>query len=304
MIQLLKPIAFAALLVLALSAPVAAQSGPPDSAQVALETSDVSLGGRLTYSGRGFDAGEQTSVTVEDDQGTVQADLEPVHVEADGQVYMVSVPVPGGLTPGAHVLRVAGVTSGHVGRATFTLRWQTPTVHLASYTGKATHALSLAGSGFVPGEPVDMFLGDQMLSPVATLSADGRGDIISDNVAIPRLDAGDYQLTFMGRASQTPVSIGYNVQAFHPWVVLTNYYLQTQGAVGFNGEDFVPGEAIQVYLNGRTSAPIAQVTADGDGRFSVEQALSVADLKGDNQLIFVGQQSQAELTATFSVAAQ
>lgn len=304
MIHLLKPIAIGALLTLALSAPVSAQSGPPDSAQVALEASDVSLDGRLTYSGHGFAAGEQTSVTVEDDQGTVQAQLEPAHIESDGQFYVVSVPVPGGLAPGAHVLRVAGVDSGRFGRAAFTLHWQTPNVHLASYTGKATHTLSLAGSGFVPGEPVDMFLGDQTLSPVATISADGRGDITGENIAIPQLEAGDYQLTFKGHASQTPVSVGYNVQGFHPWVVLDNYYLPTQGAVGFNGQDFVPGEAIQVYLNSRLSAPIAQVTADGDGRFSMEQAFSVTDLKGDNQLIFVGQQSQTELTATFSVAAQ
>jgi hypothetical protein len=279
----------------------AAQSVTPDSAQVALQASDISLDGRLTFSGNGFAGGESTSVTVEDGQGTVQAQLEGVHVEADGQVYTVSVPVPDGLAPGPHTLRVTGLTSGRFGRASFNLHWQTPNVHLVSYTGKPTNAVSFGGAGFVPGEAVDVFFGENTTAPLTTVTADAQGDINAQNVGIPFIDAGDYKVVFIGRTSQTPVSVGFNIQGFHPWVVLHNYYLAPQSSVGFTGEDFVPGEAVAVYLNSQASAPLMQVTADANGRFATDNA-SLPDLSGDNELIFVGQQSQTEVTATFSIA--
>ena len=284
-------------------APAAAQSAAePDTAQVSLQATDVSFGGRLTFSGRGFAAGESAAVTVEDDQGGVQARLEPVKTETDGQVYMVSVPVPGGLSPGAHALRVSGQTSGRFGRASFNLSWRTPEVHLEAYTGKPTHTLSFSGSGFVPGESVDMFLGDQTLNPLASVVADDKGDISAQSVSIPVLAAGDYRASFVGRVSTTPVSIGFNIQGFHPWVVLHSYYVPPHSGLGFSGEDFFPGEVVQVYLNSLLALPVAQVTADGDGRFAVDQAFSLPDLTGDNDLIFFGQQSQTEVTTRFSVA--
>ena len=177
-----------------------------------------------------------------------------------------------------------------------------PAVHLESYTGKPTRTLSFSGSGFMPGESVDMFLGDQTLDPLVTVTADARGDIFGQNVGIPFLAAGDYKASFVGRSSAIPVTFGFNIQGFHPWVVLRDYYLSPQASVGFNGEDFVPGESVQVYLNSRLSSPVTQLTAGADGRFASEKAFSLPDLHGDNELIFVGDQSQTEVTATFSVA--
>ena len=111
-------------------------------------------------------------------------------------------------------------------------------------------------------------------------------------------------MSFVGRTSRIPVAVGYNIQGFRPWVVLHNYYVSPQSGVGFSGQDFVPGETVAVYLNSTLSAPVAQVTADGEGRFSVANAISPANLTGDNQLIFVRQESQTQVTATFTVAAQ
>jgi hypothetical protein len=287
--------------VVALFFAVIAQTATPDTAQVTLQDGAVALDGRLTFSARGFDAGEPTSVTVEDGQRTVQTTLQPVRVEADGQVYMVSVPIPAGLAPGAHTLRVTGLASGRFGHADFNLVWQTPSVHLDAYTGKPSHTVSFDGSGFVPGESVDLYLGQKSQDPLASVTADGKGDITGQDVAIPFLDAGDYRVSFVGRTSQMPVSVGFNVQGFRPWVVLHSYYLAPLSSIGFTGHDFIPGEAVDIYLNSRMSTPLMQVTADRDGAFSVDNA-SLPTLAGDNALIFVGHQSQTELTADFSIA--
>jgi len=282
--------------------PVAAQTTDLDTAQVALQAADVTPDGRLTFSGHGFVANEPASVTVEDDQGGIQARLEPVNVDPDGQINTVSVSVPSGLVPGLHTLRVVGLTSGRFGRAAFQLQWQPPTVHLNAYTGKPTHTFGFSASGFVPGEPVDVYLGSQVTDPLTTLTADGRGEVTGHDMPIPLINPGDYSLAFVGRSSHTPVTVGFNVQGFHPWVVLDSYYIPPRTDVGFEGDDFVPGESVQVYLNSRLSQPVAQVTADVDGHFTVRNAFGLPDLSGTNELIFVGQQSQTEVTATFAAA--
>lgn len=177
-----------------------------------------------------------------------------------------------------------------------------PSIHLDSYTGKPTHSFSFSGNGFAPGESVDVSLADETPSSVATVTADGQGQIAPQTMPIPDMPPGNYRLVLVGRTSQTPASVGFNIQGFHPWAVLDNYYIAPQAAVGFRGEDFVPGEVVQVYLNSRLSAPVARVTTDSNGHFAVNNAFSLPDLTGDNTLIFVGQQSQTEVTATFAAA--
>ena len=113
---------------------------------------------------------------------------------------------------------------------------------------------------------------------------------------------GDYQLVCVGQSSHNPATVGFNVQGFHPWVVLNNYYVKPQSGVGFSGDDFVPGEPVQVYLNTRLSQPVAQVTADANGHFGVDNAFPLPNVTGNNQLIFVSRQSQTEVTATFAAA--
>jgi hypothetical protein len=179
---------------------------------------------------------------------------------------------------------------------------QQPTVQLDTYTGKPTHAFSLSGAGFAPGEVVDVYLGAQTTHPLASLSADGQGDIVSPNTTIPFIAPGDYSLTFVGQTSRKPVSVGFNVQGFTPWAVLDNYYIAPGSGVGVRGEDFIPGEVVLVYLNTRLSQPITQLTADDNGHFAVANIFALPQLTGNNQLIFVGQQSQTEVTATFAAA--
>ena len=177
-----------------------------------------------------------------------------------------------------------------------------PSIQLDAYTGKPTHHFSFSGSGFVPGEQVDIYLGDPTTGPLATVVANNTGEITGRNMVIPPVGPGDYTLSFVGLISHRPAAVGFNVQGFHPWAVLDNYYITPHSGVGFAGTDFVPGEVVQVFLNTRLSQPVAQVTADGDGRFRIANAFSLPDLTGNNQLIFVGQQSQTEVTATFAAA--
>jgi hypothetical protein len=72
--------------------------------------------------------------------------------------------------------------------------------------------------------------------------------------------------------------------------------------MGFTGQDFVPGEEIEVYLGRRTGQPLLRLAADGNGQFMVRNAFYLPDLaRGDQQLLFVGHQSGTEITAKFVV---
>jgi hypothetical protein len=266
---------------------------------VLLRAKDVTAAARLNFMGQGFLPGEATVVTVESSDGRVEATLDPVIIVEDGRFDEVSDAVPGGLTPGTHVLHVVGTQSGHSGRASFHLRWLPPTIHMEEYSGKAKHGFSFTGSGFAPGEQVEVRLGGLGGSPLGSYPADDQGNVVGQDVPIPLVEAGDYALYFVGQDSGSPVSVGFNVQGFRPWAVLDNYAPPPYYLMGFSGEDFVPDEVVLVYLNNRTSQPVTQVQADANGKFAVKNAFELPLLKGENRVIFVGQQSNSEIAASF-----
>jgi hypothetical protein len=266
---------------------------------ILLRAKELTADAHLNFMGQGFAPGEQTTVTIVDGQGGVEATLDPVVILEDGRFDEVSVPLPAGLTTGPHTLQVVGATSGRTARTTFRLRWLPPTIKMEAYSGKAKHSFNFSGSGFAPGEQVDVLLGGLGGSPLATYTADSEGEVVGRDVPIPLVQAGDYPLYFVGHDSGSPVSVGFNVQGFRPWAVLDNYSPPPYYLMGFSGEDFVPDEVVLVYLNSRTSQPVTQVRADSNGRFTVKNAFELPELKGQNHIIFVGQQSNADITVDF-----
>jgi hypothetical protein len=114
------------------------------------------------------------------------------------------------------------------------------------------------------------------------------------------IQAGTYSLSFVGQESQTPASVGLNVQGFHPWVLLDTYAPSPHTHLGFTGEDFAPQEIVLVYLNQREGESVVRLQADASGRFAAPAAWEVGKLSGQNTLIFVGQQSGAVVISAFT----
>jgi len=64
----------------------------------------------------------------------------------------------------------------------------------------------------------------------------------------------------------------------------------------------VPGEPVAVYLGRRAGQPLLRLAADAHGQFALRSAFNLPDLAhGDQQLLFVGQQSGVEIVAKFVV---
>jgi hypothetical protein len=116
---------------------------------------------------------------------------------------------------------------------------------------------------------------------------------VTGRVMIPMMAAGDYTIFFVGRQSQNPVSVGFNIQGFHPWVLLDNYAPSPHQRLGFEGQDFAPSEEVLVYLDQQGGQSVAQLKADAYGRLLAPNAWVVGELIGKHDLIFVGQESGA-----------
>ncbi|MBV9173540.1 MAG: hypothetical protein JOZ81_26040 [Chloroflexi bacterium] len=285
---------------------VAAQSATPTPEPdtgptfILLRAPDVTSDARLNFLGHGFGPSEQAAVSIADAHGGVEAQLDSVDSKDDGRIDEVSAAVPSGLTPGDHNLVVTGQRSGRTAKAVFHLRWLAPKVQLDQYSAKGSHTFGFSGSGFSPAEQVDVRLGGLGGQPLASFQADATGNVVGSDITLPLAQAGDYPLYFVGHQSQTPVSVAFNIQGFKPWVVLDNYSPPPYYHMGFKGQDFIPGEPVQVFVKNRGDEPVFQLLADANGTFDVQNAFELPVLpKGDNRLIFVGQQSGVEIATNF-----
>ncbi len=268
---------------------------------ILLRATDLTPEAPLNLMGYGFLPGEEVAVTIEDSGGRTEAQLGPVMAQEDGSINEVSLPLPGSLPAGDHVVRLEGTRSHRSARAPFRLRRILPQVELDSYSVKPEQVFGFSGTGFAPQEEVEVRIGGLGGEPLATFRADSSGNVLGRPLKVPLVEPGDYSLYFVGHQSQNPVAVKLNVQGFQPWVVLDNYAPPQYYRMGFKGEDFAPGEEVLVYLGEPVGEPVARVVADTSGRFEVKEAVDLPILRGESTLVFVGQRTRAVVTATFQV---
>lgn len=271
------------------------------SALLQLQGKDLTLNVPLRFAVSGFLPGEGLMVTIQNQQGRPEAQLDPTIADKAGQINTTVEAIPANLAPGTYVLLVEGVRSHRRAQATFQMHWIPPTVRLDTYSVKPEHGFGFSGSGFMPNEVVEVHLNSPTGGRLAATGANDVGNV-TGRVLVPLLPEGDYSLFFVGRQSQTPVTVGLNIQGFHPWVVLDTYAPSIHARMGFHGEDFAPNEEVLVYLNQQTGEPIVRIQTDASGRIVAPAAWEVPKLSGENTLSFVGQKSGAMVITSFTIA--
>jgi hypothetical protein len=254
----------------------------------------------LRVTASGFLSGEPLAVTIDDGQGHVYEHL-TLQADAGGGLRETSLALPVRLGAGAYRLIMIGGTSHHRASATFQMDNIPPTVTLDAYTATPGQVVSFAGNGFVPREMVTVYLGASS-APLfrTTVTAVGA---VSGHLTIPSIPAGNYTLTLLGAVSRMPVSVGFNIQRFTPWVVLDRYTLAPGQREGFIAHGFAPGEQVFVYLNALHGTPALRVQADATGQIIMQDTWSPGASSGNNVLTFVGQWSKATTTVDFTVQA-
>lgn len=294
---------------LASETPTKPQASP---ATIQLNGENLTSNVPLSFAGSGFGAGEELAVTVANSQGQLVAKLPPpVMADHTGHVSVISQNILSNLAPGLMFLQVVGERSHRWARVSFALQRIPPNVELDTYAIKSKSDVGFAGVGFMPNEVVYVYVGRPGGQIWGTASTNAEGDV-EGRLRVPLITEGNYILYFVGQRSQTPASISLNVQGFHPWVTLDTYAPSVHTRLGFSGQDFVPGEEVLVYLNSQGSQDmrpdthepgelVVRIRADSLGRIVAPAAWEVPDIKGDNTLTFVGEESEVAVTTSFIV---
>lgn len=276
------------------------------AASVQLAAHDVTPDSQLRVMATGFLSGEPLVATIKDMHGQLYA-RKTLQTDRNGRLRETTLALPAQLGAGAYRLIVVGNTSHRTASATFQMHVIPPTVMLDTYAATPGQVVDFAGNGFIPGEVVTVDLGPSP-APLLRTTATAEG-AVSGHLTIPKVHVGTYTLTLRGKTSQTPASVGFNVQGFLPWVVLDRYTLAHGEGVGFIAHGFAPGEPVLVYLNARqgttaTGTPVLTVTADSSGQLVVQDTwLPGGAISGTNVLTLVGRWSKATTTAEFTVQA-
>ena len=200
------------------------QTACTNQAQVMLQSTAIAPGGSLRFTGQDFFAGESAIVTIEDGRGHVQAGLSPVVADSRGHLEPSTIVLPEGVRPGPHSLGIRGQASGRLATADFRVVWNSPTLLVEAYASATTETFGFSGTGFVPSESVDLLLAQSPIRAgtshagtlVVTATADDQGDVIGRSVPVPTLASGAYTLTAIGRVSQTPAWVGFDIRGFQP----------------------------------------------------------------------------------------
>jgi len=271
------------------------------SAFLQLQGTDLTFNVPLRFAVSGFLPGEVLKVTIQNQKGRPEAQLDPTIADKAGKISSTVEAIPADLAPGNYVLLVEGMKSHRRAQANFQMHWIPPIVLLDTYSVKPEHGFSFSGSGFMPNEVVEVHLNSPTGDRLAKASANAMGNV-KGHVIVPLLPEGNYSLFFVGRQSQTPASVGLNIQGFHPWVVLDNYTPSPHARMGFHGEDFASNEEVLVYLNQQTGEPIVRIQTDALGRIVAPAAWEVPKLSGENTLSFVGQKSGVMVIISFTIA--
>ena len=121
--------------------------------------------------------------------------------------------------------------------------------------------IAVSGSGFSPGENVQVMLGLNS----ATVAADGTGAFVGASLTIPNFSPGLYPVIAVGQTSGTVAFAYLYVQSLYPLASPSSWWLTPGSTLTWSGSGFVPNENISIALGTST---IATFTADAGGAFS------------------------------------
>ena len=176
-------------------------------------------------------------------------------------------------------------------------------VKLSALTGRVGDTVIVTAKGFASREKVNVYWNSMGADPVATLQADGGGGIGQTPLQVPFGAPGNNTFFFEGVRSQTPVPALFILLNRYPNVKPSSYSIRADNILSFSGKDFGPNELVVVYLGKPGGQPLATVQTDGKGNFANAAGFLIPfALKGKQTAYFVGSQSRAPTTISFTIA--
>lgn len=206
----------------------------------------------------------------------------------------------------------ATVTATASATATVTGTPVTISVAVNPSTIAAGGAVTVTGSGFRPGELIDIQLATgQPVSGIrhlAYVTAGANGDFSVANVAIPAgLAAGPYSIIAVGLASARSGQAALTVRAPAATVSVNPTTFSPTDTIAVSGTNFLPGEQVTISLattSGSAAIPLGQVPADSSGNFGpANLRVPFGVPAGALQVVATGVTSNRQATANVTVQA-
>ncbi|HXT37801.1 MAG TPA: DUF5719 family protein, partial [Chloroflexota bacterium] len=246
------------------------------AATLAISPSSAKPGVRLAISGTHFQPGE--TVTVDLVALSTSARLGTAHVTANGD-FTLSAVVPAN-TPQGTVSVVATGTTSHLSVSHPIAVGALPATLRVTSSVKAGAAVSVAGTGFIPGEAVTFQLHGGKINSLAlgSVIADTAGKVTVAHLVIPSLvPAGTYSVIAYGQTSGRSATSTLAVQAPPPAAPILSvlggvpgpdgsYLASPGGLVDIAGSNFPAHAKVTVALSaaGKVTA-LTVVTASSTG---------------------------------------
>jgi len=206
---------------------------------------------------------------------------------------------------GKNTFDFLGQKSGKPVSVAFEVRPLEPVLELTTYAGKPGTQVGFVGNGYAKGETINAYLGKVgSQPPISTFKAETDGTLKGAGVfTIPLGTApGSLTITAVGDQSKASVTLQFEVLAFTPVALLSDYAGLPGLTIHFEGRDFAPGETVSIYLKSVESQPVATAEADENGAFKDAGEFSIpVQGKGSLSFVFVGQESGAKATVDFTV---
>jgi hypothetical protein len=236
-------------------------------------------GGTVKVSGQGYKASEKSVIYLDAPTGVKLATMT---ADSTGAWPSTSIPLPGGIPGGSHVLYGIGQTSGIVGTGTMTV---TAAASLSPGTLAAGDSVTVSGAGFMADETVSVTFPGQ--AP-AQASADGQGNV-SLAMTAPAEPAPGGMVQVVGAGGTVAVSFNTKAVAALPDIAAPGATVP----VAFTG--YGPSEVVGVSVDGTTA--LQSFTTDSMG--SVQGTLLLSATFGTHALTVAG--STSGITVTHSV---
>ncbi len=274
---------------------------------ILLNPSTVRQGSTVGVTGSGFDAGATIDLVLkrqETDGGDVVTFFQ---VDKGGTFGGVNFTVPDGLSTGPFLVEARerkgdGQGFSKVASVSGTVAGAAAQVKLGTQVGQPGTVVELSAKGFAPDEKVQAYWNSLGDLSVETLQSDARGNIDRASIRVPFGAVGNNSFIFVGDKSQSPVTVNFLMLSLFPTVELSSYAIKADNPLTFAGKDFGPGERVLVYLNNPNGQPILSAQAGPDGTFPGSSGFIIPfALRGQQTLIFIGEQSKAPTTASFDI---
>ncbi len=225
-----------------------------------------------------------------------------VQADQNGSFAGATLNLPAAQPAGAFTIVARQRNSDSVAQSQGVLDSGVSNVTLGAQVGKTGDVIGVSARGFIPAETINVYWNKVGTQPIATFAANSLGQVVNQALTVPFGAIGANTFIFVGAKSQEPDAVPFLLLNLYPSVKLSSYALQADNLLSFSGKDFGPNEYVQVYVNNPSGKPVLKIQADSQGTFNNVPGFTVPfSLKGQQTIIFIGQQSHTPATVSFDV---